>query len=70
MPSVFPRSVEPTPTCHLPAFIAATFCGISRAAARISAQVISAVEYEGEPVCMFEHTSTPRRVQASMSMCG
>ena len=70
MPMTLPRSVEPTPTCHLPAFIAATFCGTSRAAARISAQVISEVEYDGVPVCMFEQTSTPCLVHASMSMCG
>ena len=39
-------------------------------AASTKAQVSSAVEYDGEPACMFEQTVMPRRVQASTSMCG
>ena len=35
-----------------------------------SAQVSSAVAWDGVPACMSEETTMPRRVQASMSMCG
>ena len=59
MPSVLPRSVWPTPACHVPAFSAATCCGIRRTAARTSAHVSSAVAYDGVPGCMFEETITP-----------
>ena len=39
-------------------------------AASTSPQVSSAAAYEGVSECRFEETMTPRRVQASMSMCG
>ena len=36
----------------------------------IRPQASSAVAYDGSPGCMSEHSTMPRRVQASRSMCG
>ena len=70
MPSVLPRSVVPTPVCQAPARSEATCCGNWRAAARTSAQVSSAVAYDGVPGCWLDETTTPSRVQVSTSMWG
>ncbi len=54
----------------MPALSAATCSGIRRAAAITSPQVSSAVAYDGAPGWTSDVTTTPRRVQASMSMWG
>src|SRR5713226_2286932 len=55
--------------CQRPFFSAATSCGILRSAQIISPQVSSAVPYDGRDACP-DDTITPRRVQASISICG
>ena len=56
--------------CHLPALSAAISWGMRRNAAMTSPQVSSAVAYDGRPGPVAADTTTPRRVQASTSMCG
>src|SRR6187401_14809 len=67
MPRVLPRSVCPIPICHVPARSERICCGSCRMAARINAQVSSAVAYDGVSAWRSDDTITPARVHASLA---
>jgi hypothetical protein len=70
MPSVKPRISRPALDCQRPALSAAFSCGMRRIEAMISPHVSSAAAWNAVIGGVVEQTRMPRRVQASMSMCG